>query len=142
MYRQSFMKNWLSAEKCKCSFITFGLYTRKCWTLGVKVRHACQRCITFYLYGDHFEKKDKTLAKTKFFCQFWTESGKEFKFPWQFFALVLKLHSESVELLFDFLSTNNFVYTFWDLSKYLLEFCSEIFGNFLFLKDNFVEKPS
>ena len=104
----------------------------------------------FYLYGGSFWKKYKAITETSLFCDLWNQSRKKIKalaktsffvsfglraeniliFYDKFSALLSKLHFESVELFCDSFSTNNIVYLFRDLSKILLEFWSEIFGNF------------
>ena len=80
---------------------------------------------------NHFKKQSKLSRKQVLFVSFGIRAEKNLIFDDIFSALFSKLHSESVELFRDLLSTNNFDYLIRDLSKKLLEFWSEILGKFV-----------
>ena len=85
----------------------------------------------FYLYGGSFSEKRKFSRKQDFLVIFGLRAEKNVSFDDCFSALLSKLFSESVELFCDSFSTNNIVSLFRDLSKILLDFWREIFGNFV-----------
>ena len=144
LYRQCLMKNWLSAEKCKSFFITFGLYTKMCWTLAGRIQHNRQRCNL--LVWSIILKRNKAFAETSFVVSFVLGAEKNLIFDDNFSALLSKLHSESVELFCDLLWTNSFV----SFSRSEQDFVGVLEWNFwqfcqnciLLLKHQFDEKPT
>ena len=86
---------------------------------------------------DHFEKKESSRKNKVFLVIFGLRSKANLTFDDSFSALLSKLHSESVKPIFDFFSTLSIVYPFRYLSKTLLDFGSEIFGNFVKTAFNF-----